>query len=130
MLHVQGKQTAPYHIDKELLKHPHIKEAVICGIDDKSMVTIQGPKPSHRVRAYIIKKEEADLKGDNVTAFAQRSDPSIPVINGGVAPIDKIPKTTVRVEFTLFTSTLRSCIVDFCPALEPQTSKTRSLGFA
>lgn len=77
-----------------LWKHAEIEDAVVCGVEDSAILN-ENPSASQRVRVYVVKTEKSDLKEHDVVSFLKQSDPSLPVIDGGVFFIDRVPKTSV-----------------------------------
>ncbi|KAL9594685.1 MAG: hypothetical protein Q9179_005283 [Wetmoreana sp. 5 TL-2023] len=94
MLRLGDTLLAPFYMERALLKHPYINEAVICSVEKDFSTTDGCPARSHRVRTYIIKKDDKGLSETQVIDFLGQNYPELPLINGGVVFVDRIPKTT------------------------------------
>lgn len=84
----------PLRPERVLLGHPDIKEAVVCGIEDRSEETDEStstPK-SQLLRAYIIRRGSTSLDEATVVNYAAQAAPDLPRIDGGVVFPDKIPR--------------------------------------
>ncbi|KAL8726568.1 MAG: hypothetical protein Q9181_005984 [Wetmoreana brouardii] len=99
MLRLGGRLLSPLYVESALLKHPHINDAVVCGIEGDSSTTDCCRVRSQRIRAYINKKDRKALSESQVVDFLSQNYPELPLLDGGVVFVDKIPKTPVSRTF-------------------------------
>ena len=94
----------PLHMERVLLSHPAIQEAVIYGIPpthDSSLETKQTNGDLSRlqkIRAYVVKARDSNLTAQDVENFLAQQAPTMKGLSGGVVFLDSIPKTTVSLE--------------------------------
>lgn len=123
MLQLRDRLLAPFHIESALLEHPDIIEAVACDIEGFP-TRVDDQVELHRIRLYLIQKDEASLDEAQVIDFLSGTHPELPLIDGGVAFVDAIPKTTVRrVVSCMVMQVNRDSKLTSC-SLESQTTET------
>ena len=90
-------------MERVLLSHPAIQEAVIYGISpthDNSFTetkqTTNGDRsPNQKIQAYVVKAKDSTLTARDVEHFLAQRAPAMKGLSGGVVFLDSIPKTTV-----------------------------------
>ena len=91
-------------MERVLLSHPHVQEAVVCGVSQNLNASLEetlasaGTPYSQNIRAYIIKDKESSLTAQDVDEFLAQEAPTMHNLSGGVVISDNIPKTTVSSE--------------------------------
>lgn len=95
LLRIGGQYITPFSIETLLLKHPYIREAVICGVGQKESVPGNKNDSEHTVRAYVIRKEGCKLRPQDVVDFLKQEDCQVQVSPENVFFVSQIPKTTV-----------------------------------
>ena len=88
---------APSRIEEILLAHRDVKQAVVCGVPEKSaQAEDKGEEKRHQhIRAYIVKGQEAELTEEDVLQYLQESGWDVHTAMGGVKFVASIPKTSV-----------------------------------
>ena len=98
MIYVNNRNVLPLHVERVLIGHPDVKEAVLCGIEDKSEETDESTavRRPQELRAYIIRRGSTSLDELTIVNYAAQAAPDLPRIDGGVVFPDNIPRTAVR----------------------------------
>ena len=95
---MNDRHMLPLRLERVLIDHPDVKEAVICGVEcsSKEMGKSTAAQKSQSLRAYIVTRERISLDEASIVNYAAQAAPDLPRIDGGVVFPDKIPRTTVR----------------------------------
>ncbi|XP_013419160.1 4-coumarate--CoA ligase 1-like [Lingula anatina] len=85
LIKYKGFQVPPAELEGLILAHPAVQDVAVIGIPDD----IAGELP----RAYVVRKPNMDVKGEEIDAFLDEHIAPYKKLRGGIEFIDEIPKT-------------------------------------
>lgn len=86
LIKVRGFQVAPGELEGVLLGHPDVRDVAVIGVP-------AAEEGSEIPRAYVIKKDGAELEAKDVHAWVEQRLARYKKLDGGVKFVDSIPKT-------------------------------------
>ena len=103
IIRIENQIIIPLHIERILLSHPDIQEAVIFGISQTHNRSFESKQTTNRhlssnqkIQAYVVKANGSSLTARDVENFLAHQAPAMKgLLSGGVVFLDSIPKTTV-----------------------------------
>lgn len=92
LIKVRGFQCAPAELEGVLLSHPDVADAGVIGIPAVGFGSTVGEQGSEVPRAYIVKKEGAELSVSDVHDWMGKRLAGYKQLVGGVKFVEAIPK--------------------------------------
>lgn len=85
LIKVKGFQVAPAELEEILRSHPSIADAAVIGVPHKAL----GESP----KGFVVLKDGTSISPEQIQEYVASKVASYKKLSGGVAIIDKIPKS-------------------------------------
>ncbi|XP_046632784.1 probable 4-coumarate--CoA ligase 1 isoform X2 [Daphnia pulicaria] len=86
LIKYKGLQVSPTELEKILLTHPDVLDVAVAPVSD--------PNAGEIPRAYVVKRPECTMTGDELANFLSDKVSSYKQLRGGVVFVETIPKTS------------------------------------